>query len=220
MRYFLRFLYFSIAIIHWCIYAITKFIYLYSLFLSILKKRIYLRFCPRQRFTLQRFFTRPTTCSLLNSTGWNFALGRVASRLTKSLAIYYGWHSDETLYVSPWLFYFRHASARENELPFIPAYPGDPGTVWELTRSRYALCSHRPRTRRVSIKNSRDSAPARGKKMKDRGLRACDYSNANPPVPRASFTKSIRRNLTTMNVKCIKIFYGVFVTFVSSDWGV
>lgn len=140
-------------------------IIIFIIFVNLKKKRIYLRFCPRQRFALQRFFTRPTTCSLLNSTGRNFALDRVASRLTKSLAIYYGWHSDETLYVSLWLFYFRHASARENELPFIPAYPGDPGTVRELTRSRYPLCSHRPRTRRVSIENSRGPAPARGKKI-------------------------------------------------------
>lgn len=146
------------------------------------------------------------TCSLLSSTGRNFALGRVASRLTKSLAIYYGWHSDETLYVSPWLFYFCRVSTRENELPFIP---GDPGTIRELTRSQYPLCSYRPRTRRVSIENSRSPAPAQEKKLKDHSLKDLRLLKRKPCGP-ASFAKSIQRNSATVNVKFVKLFHRVF----------
>lgn len=83
-----HFIYFLIAIIHWCLYAMIKFIYLFIIFVNF-TKYVYI-FVSVFANALQRFFTRPTTCSLLNSTGRNFALGRVASRLTKSLAIYYG----------------------------------------------------------------------------------------------------------------------------------
>lgn len=149
---------------------------------------------------MQRFFTRPTTCSLLNSTGRNFALGRVASRLTKSLAIYYGWHSDETLYMSPWLFYFHEPcfGSWKRATVYSRVSRGKEDPFRELTRSQYPFCSHGPRIRRVSIEKFARSRTCAWKKIEGpgelKGLRLLKCKLSGPASPRSQSSKSIRRN--------------------------
>lgn len=155
------------------------------------------------------------------SAGRNFALDQVVSRLTKSLAIYYGWHSDETLYVIPvMLFYFaklRATGSWKRATVYSRVSRGYLGAVWELTRSTDPLCSRRPRTRWVSIENSRDPAPARAwRNKRTGGLRACDYSKRRPSGPasvvRNRFEETRRRRMRRFN--SIKILYRAFVKFM------
>lgn len=175
----------------------------------------------RKPLISQRIYThRPatTTCFLLkltDPTGRNRPVvtlrsARVASRLTKSLAIYYGWHSDETLYVPVTLFYFDRAprdrlvKTSYRLFPRIPGIPGGRLGINALPGPALFASSANPLS--FNREFARPRAPARAWRNKRtgdfKGLQLLKTQRAlRVPFARASFavrSKSIRRNSASM----------------------